>query len=751
MTQLKMGQHWVGGGWLPSRHDAPFDENYNGQIDASDMAFTVVEFEDWNATTGIFNLSTNLSLVNPGDLIRSFHDANNNNQHDSGEETSPILERGDHGQTLLWNIPNAYMAAYNETAAIDAQFSGLLFMPGVNAYMGPGQGRCNDGCSKPGYQFWTNVTDSTVFGQELGHSIGMVHRGSPNFDGGSHTINPRISYVPAGYNTLTREVVLGPDMLSIMFGTDRAPGKNSFFEPFEYSQVYSFLRAQLSTQQAAQQQATVAGSSAGELFYLAGTVSGDHNVAIDHSYLTEGIPLTPADPLSDYVLRFMEGDTSLADHRFAVNFEAYDHDHHAEVVETPLAAFNIVQPFPADTTSIQIWHGSHLLAERTISPNPPTVQLLSPNGGESVAANGTLTINWQGNDPDGGTLHYAVRYSTNNGGSWKTLGTALLGNQLIVPAATLAGTSTAIVQVEVTDGFKSAIDTSSAHFQVGRKAPQGVGISSPLANAESVYGVPIYLDGSAFDMEDGLLSGSALAWSSDRDGELGTGTGISATLTVGTHVLTLTATDSNGMSANTTVQLTILADFDNDGLSDAYEQANAALQWWDATDAGKDFDEDGLTNRSEAAWGTDPSNGDTDEDGINDGDEANAGSSPLDATSKPAATQLLISRTAIEYIVAEGSAPFTEELFLMSSTPQTLTWSVTENLPWLSITPNSGGTYGEATVTIDPSQLEPGVYVGSITFAPSNGLPSKGVPVRIEVVTPPTTDFPVRMPSVHRQ
>ena len=745
-AQLMAGQFWVGGGWLPSRHDSPFDENYNGQIDAFDLAFAVVEFEDWNPATGQFNLSTNLSLVNPGDLIRSFNDANHNNQHDSGEAKSQLTKRGDNGQSLLWNIPNAYMADYNENAAIDAEFSGLLFMPGINAFMGPGQGRCYAGCSEPGYQFWSNVSDTTVFGQELGHSIGMVRQDSPNNNGGTHTVNSRITYVPAGYNTLTREVILGPDMRSIMFGTEQSPGKNSFFEPFEYNQVYWFLRNQLS------QQASTASTDQLELFYLAGTVRGDHTVTLDHSYIAQGLPLTPADPLSPYALRFMKGTTSLADHRFTVNFEASDEDHHAEAVSAPLAVFNIVQPFPSDTTSIQIWHDNHLLIERTVSPNPPTVELLSPNGGEVIPANGNLSITWQGSDPDGDTLHYAVRYSTNNGGDWKTLGTALMGNQLVVSATTLAGSTTAIVQVEVTDGFKTATDTSNGHFQVGKKGPQGIGITLPLPGAEVVYGVPLYLAGGAYDLEDGLLVDDALAWRSDRDGELGTGAPLSTTLTVGAHNLTLTATDSDAMTASATVSITVLADFDQDGLSDAYEQAHPPLNWWDPTDAGKDSDDDGLTNRSEAAWGTRPDDADSDGDDVNDGDEVNGGSSPVDGSSVPAGPQLLISRTGINLTVAEGTTtPLNEVVFLMSTTPQTLTWTGSENLPWLSLSPASGATFGETTVKIDTSQLDPGVYIGSVTFATGGGLPSQGLPIRIEVIAPPTTDFPMHIPSIHRE
>jgi ligand-binding sensor domain-containing protein len=759
-TQTKPGLFWMGGGWLPSRHDAPVDENYNGVIDASDMAFFVIEMEDWNSTTGGFSRSTDLTLVGPGDLIRSFNDANRNNQHDNGETRSQFVQRGDNVQKLLWNIPHAYMTDYNATAMLDADFSGLLFMPGINAFMGPGQGRCFDGCTKPGYQFWTNVSNTTVFGQELGHSLGMVHKDSPNNDGGTHTLNPRISYVPAGYNTTARTVVLGPEMKSIMHGIEQSPAQESFFEPFEYSQVFWYLRAQLN-----QQQATIASPNSpniGETFYLAGTVTGEHEATLDHSYVAQGLPLTAASPLSEYVLRFMNGTIALAEHRFPVDYEAFDHDHHADVVETPLATFAIVQPFPLTTTGIEIWHGSHLLLERAVSASAPVVQVTAPSGGENVAANGTLTIEWQATDANGDTLHYTVRYSPDNGTTWTTLAVAIMGKQLSVPANTLPGSTTALIEVVATDGFNTGIDRSNAPFQMGNKPPQGVGFSSPIAGAELLYGVPTYLVGNAFDLEDGMLPDSALAWRSDRDGDLGTGNNISTMLTVGTHTLSLTATDSDNAQATATAQVTILPDFDSDGLSDLYEQAQTVLNWWDPTDAGVDSDGDGLNNRSEAAWGTDPSNADSDQDGVNDGAEAAAGSSPTDPTSTPVSLQLLISREEFNYTVVAGEGStegsnreINEMIFLMSSTSQTLTWSVAENIPWLSITPESGATagnstVGEATLKIDLNQLKPGVHVGIVTFV-ATGAATRTLAVRVEVVEPPTIEFPLRMPRVQHE
>jgi hypothetical protein len=72
-------------------------------------------------------------------------------------------------------------------------------------------------------------------------------------------------------------------------------------------------------------------------------------------------------------------------------------------------------------------------------------------------------------------------------------------------------------------------------------------IQSPDPNAAFESGQSVPFQGTGTDQEDGALSGAALVWASSRDGQLGTGTSISnSTLTVGTHTITLTVTDSKG-------------------------------------------------------------------------------------------------------------------------------------------------------------------------------------------------------------
>ena len=67
-------------------------------------------------------------------------------------------------------------------------------------------------------------------------------------------------------------------------------------------------------------------------------------------------------------------------------------------------------------------------------------------------------------------------------------------------------------------------------------------------------GALIVFQGSATDMEDGTLPDEALAWSSDRQGVLGTGPSLPMnTLQPGRHVITLTATDSKGHASVPTI------------------------------------------------------------------------------------------------------------------------------------------------------------------------------------------------------
>jgi hypothetical protein len=66
-----------------------------------------------------------------------------------------------------------------------------------------------------------------------------------------------------------------------------------------------------------------------------------------------------------------------------------------------------------------------------------------------------------------------------------------------------------------------------------------------------------------------------------------------------------------------------LADTDNDGMTDGYENRYPFLNPNDPADAAMDFDNDGLTNLGEFQHGTAPDDSDSDNDGASDGAEVN--------------------------------------------------------------------------------------------------------------------------------
>src|SRR5207245_6158674 len=75
---------------------------------------------------------------------------------------------------------------------------------------------------------------------------------------------------------------------------------------------------------------------------------------------------------------------------------------------------------------------------------------------------------------------------------------------------------------------------------------------------------------SASDLEDGDLT-AAIAWTSDRDGALGTGGSLTHMLTEGTHQITATVADRGGLTATATVtvQVVVGVELDFPAVADA--------------------------------------------------------------------------------------------------------------------------------------------------------------------------------------
>ncbi|MEE8476622.1 MAG: PKD domain-containing protein, partial [Myxococcota bacterium] len=88
--------------------------------------------------------------------------------------------------------------------------------------------------------------------------------------------------------------------------------------------------------------------------------------------------------------------------------------------------------------------------------------------------------------------------------------------------------------------------------------PPTVSITAPATGSSFTEGDVVAFAGTATDAEDGNLAAN-LAWTSSRDGAIGSGAGFSvASLSVGTHVVTAAVSDSQGVTGSAVVTISVV-------------------------------------------------------------------------------------------------------------------------------------------------------------------------------------------------
>jgi hypothetical protein len=212
-----------------------------------------------------------------------------------------------------------------------------------------------------------------------------------------------------------------------------------------------------------------------------------------------------------------------------------------------------VLPYPPGTSRIVLLKNGVELTSRDVSPNAPTVQLISPSPG-SLLEN-TVGISWAASDLDGDSLTYSVFYSTGDGQPWVVLATNIAATSFDWDTRQAPGGSKARLMVVANDGVNSGSAIADS-LTLAVKSPS-VRIKSPEDGAMFAAGDRIVFEGAALDFQDGPLGAESLVFRSDRDGVIGTGAYVEPDrLSSGRHRITLEATNSGGMKATVTVGIT---------------------------------------------------------------------------------------------------------------------------------------------------------------------------------------------------
>lgn len=181
-----------------------------------------------------------------------------------------------------------------------------------------------------------------------------------------------------------------------------------------------------------------------------------------------------------------------------------------------------------------------------VDPDAPTCVIVSPATGFAQPYTLAFTFVASATDPqDGAVPGAAIAWSSSAGGA--SLGT---GTTVTVSLAA-SGPQTITCTATDADG-----KTGTASILVTSISPV-IEIWHPGDGEIRAAGSEIPWIGRGNDLEDGALTGGSLVWTSNLDGEFGTGEELNAPLSIGTHVITLTGTDSDGNTGADGLTLTI--------------------------------------------------------------------------------------------------------------------------------------------------------------------------------------------------
>jgi len=184
----------------------------------------------------------------------------------------------------------------------------------------------------------------------------------------------------------------------------------------------------------------------------------------------------------------------------------------------------------------------------TVTNNVPVAEISSPETGSSFSFGSSISFVGAGTDPEEGALSGDLLV-------WESDIDGLIGTGTLFETVALSG-GEHVVTLTVTDSY-GLWDAASISLTVTNTPPE-VEITAPLDDETFSCGSVVSFEGTGTDAEEGVLSGDALQWVSDIDGLLGGGSSLDVDyLSVGAHLVTLTATDGCGAAASDSVIIEI--------------------------------------------------------------------------------------------------------------------------------------------------------------------------------------------------
>ena len=417
-----------------------------------------------------------------------------------------------------------------------------------------------NGTATEGWDFDGSYGD-WLAGHEIGHAWGRLHSEFCGAQGGGPFPNPMGQISPTltgpdaiyGFDIVTR-AIYGPDWRDIMTYCNF-----KWVSKFKYEGLMDFF------QTGGGVAGTVAGTVRTDRLLVVGSIDlGSGEVRLQPLLLlpdAEEVKIRVPGPYA-IVLRDAGG-AELARYPFTPDESIVDPpgDQAPPPEEPQLLLINEVVPYVEGTTRVDI-EGPGIMHSVTAGPNPPSVTLLSPNGGE-VLDQPTVAVSWTAEDPDGDPLTFALQYSKDDGATWELVAQNLEGSSVEIDSLNVSRTDAGRFRVLANDGIHTGSDESDGTFTVPNRIPSAR-IVQPDGDVTIARDQTLALEGDATDADTGSLTDDQLEWRSSLDGVLGNGFTLDVTsLSLGTHTITFRADDGAGGIATDSVRVSVVEDIDH--------------------------------------------------------------------------------------------------------------------------------------------------------------------------------------------
>jgi len=263
------------------------------------------------------------------------------------------------------------------------------------------------------------------------------------------------------------------------------------------------------------------------LYAIRGTIDPENGLALEPLTIVEGIPDPELYNEGAYELQLQSSAGEiLSSARFGHEEEAGD--------------FLIQIPYQGGLGRIVVLKNNAVVGEVLRSANNPELILLNEPFINEEFMN--LTIEWLGSDPDNDPLSYFLHYRKSESEPWYPIAANLSETIYSINLSQLPGDLCSF-RVTASDGINLAYAYTEP-IQLPPRAPSAAILNDEVEEVEE--GEPVLLRGLAFDSYHGIITDENLFWSSDIDGELGSGSALLVPLSGGPHEITLTAYDQEG-------------------------------------------------------------------------------------------------------------------------------------------------------------------------------------------------------------